>query len=143
MLDTKQKGILTELQCITASNELGYHISIPYGENSRYDFIADVNGRLLRIQVKSASPVKGSENLAFCFSCRSTRVNSQGNLSRKYSKNEIDFFCTFYRGKCYLVPVEECSTEKTLRFEKPKTNANVNLAEDYELEKQLIKIMEE
>ena len=143
MLDTKQKGILTELQCITAFNELGYHISIPYGENSRYDFIADVNERLLRIQVKSASPVKGNEDLAFCFSCRSTRVNSQGNLSRKYSKNEIDFFCTFYRGKCYLVPVEECSTEKTLRFEKPKTNAKVNLAEDYELEKQLIKIMEE
>ena len=31
MLESKQKGILTELQCITAFNQLGYHVSIPYG----------------------------------------------------------------------------------------------------------------
>ena len=30
ILDTKQKGNLTELQCITACYELGYNVSIPY-----------------------------------------------------------------------------------------------------------------
>ena len=143
MLDSKQKGILTELQCITAFNELGYHVSIPYGENSRYDFIADIDTMLLRIQVKSASPLKGAEKQAFCFSCRSTRVNTQGNISRKYTKNEIDYFCTFYLGKCYLIPVEECSTEKTLRFVQPPNCAKVNLAENYELQVQLQKIIKE
>ena len=142
-MDTKQKGILTELQCITAFNELGYHISIPYGENSRYDFIADIDGQLLKIQVKSSSPKKGEEDLAFCFSCRSTRVNSQGNVSRRYSKEEIDYFCTFYKNKCYLIPVEECSTEKTLRFQKPKNNSKANLAQNYELEIQIKKLLKE
>lgn len=48
-LATKQKGNLTELQCIAAFYELGYSVSIPYGENSRYDLIADINGRLIKV----------------------------------------------------------------------------------------------
>ena len=40
-LSSKEKGNLTELQCLTAIYELGYKASIPYGENSRYDFILD------------------------------------------------------------------------------------------------------
>lgn len=43
-LNPKQKGNLTELKCISAFYELGYQCSIPYGENSRYDFIADIDG---------------------------------------------------------------------------------------------------
>ena len=44
MLNKKQIGNLTELKCISAFYELGYSISIPYGENNRYDFIADIGG---------------------------------------------------------------------------------------------------
>lgn len=31
-LTSKEKGNLTELQCLTAFYELGYKVSIPYGE---------------------------------------------------------------------------------------------------------------
>ncbi len=48
-LSSKEKGNLTELQCLTAFYELGYKACIPYGEDSRYDFILDVDGILLRI----------------------------------------------------------------------------------------------
>lgn len=139
-LSSKQKGNLTELQCITAFYELGYAVSIPYGENSRYDFIADVNGKLLKIQVKTSTAKDNGAVIEF--SCRSTRVNSQGNISRTYTKEEIDYFCTYYNGKCYLVPVTECSANKKLRFEPTKSGQKVgiNFAEDYELEKQLKEI---
>ena len=139
-LSSKQKGNLTELQCITAFYELGYAVSIPYGENSRYDFIADVNGKLLKIQVKTSS-VKDNGSVIE-FSCRSTRVNSQGPISRTYTKEEIDYFCTYYQNQCYLIPIEECSKSKKLRFEPPKRGQKVgiNFASDYELEKQLDKI---
>ena len=140
MLDSKQKGNLTELQCITAFYELGIPVSIPYGENSRYDFIADIKGNLLRIQVKTSSPLKGAEEDAFNFSCRSTRVNSQGNFSRRYTEEEIEYFCTYYQGECYLVPVSECSTAKTLRFTAPKGKV-VHLAQNYLLEYQVNKIL--
>ena len=39
MVEKKQKGNLTELQCLTAFTELGYTVSIPYGDCAKYDFI--------------------------------------------------------------------------------------------------------
>ena len=115
-LNSKQKGNLTELQCLTSFYEQGCHVSLPYGENSRYDMIVDVNGKLLKVQVRTASLRKEDEN-AIEFSCRSTRVNSQGTISNKYTPDEIDYFATFWKGVCYLIPVTECSVSKTLRFD--------------------------
>lgn len=135
-LTSKEKGNLTELQCLTAFYELGYKVSIPYGENCRYDLILDVNNTLLRIQVKTS---KFIDEECFSFVTRSTRINSQGNFSRNYTKEEIDYFATFYRGKCYLVPVEECGVEKKLRFCYPSNGQKkgINLAENYELKNML------
>ena len=138
-LQTKQKGNLTELQCITAFYELGYHISIPYGENSRYDFIADINGKLIRIQCKTSHLVKEG---CIQFSCRSTRGTTGQAISHRYTEEEIEYFATFWEGKCYLVPVSECSTDKKIWFQAPKNNQKVGIhyAEEYELERQLREI---
>lgn len=140
-LNSKQKGNLTELQCLTAFYEQGCHVSLPYGENSRYDMIVDVNGKLLRVQVKTSSLKKEDEN-AIEFSCRSTRVNSQGVVSNRYTSNEIDYFATFWKGVCYLIPITECSVSKTLRFAPPKSGQikGISFAKDYELQTQLNKI---
>lgn len=135
-LSSKEKGNLTELQCLTAVYELGYKAAIPYGENSRYDFIIDIGNKLLRVQVKTSSTV---DKDSFKFSCRSTRVNSQGSVCRRYSAEEIDYFATYYNGKCYLVPVQECGAEKKMRYDYPSTGRKkgINLAENYELQKVL------
>lgn len=137
VLSSKQKGNLTELQCITAFYEQGYTVSIPYGENCRYDFIADVDGKLLKIQVKTSRVRK--ENESIVFACRSTNVNTKTTTYHRYTKEQIDYFATFWNGKCYLVPVEECSAEKTLRFCYPSSGQKrgISLAEDYELTKVL------
>ena len=51
------------------------------------------------------------------------------------TKEQIDYFATWYKGKVYLIPVEECSTSKTLRFAPPSNNnQNYNKAENYEIE---------
>jgi len=141
-LNTKQKGNLTELECITAFYKLGYCVSIPYGENSRYDFIADINGHLIKVQAKTAS-LKNKNPDAIEFSCRSTRVNASGNFSRRYTEDEIDFFVTYWENQCYLVPVKECSVSKTLRFKPPKNGqtSGISFAKDYELLKQIEKIL--
>ncbi len=142
-LTAKQKGNLTELQCLTAFYEQGCHVSLPYGENSRYDMIVDVDGFLIKVQVKTSSLKKGSENNeAISFSCRSSHVNSSGVKNIKYTKEEIDYFATFWDGQCYLIPVSECSTEKTLRFVPPKSGQikGIVFASDYTIQKQLTKI---
>lgn len=145
ILSTKAKGNLTELQCITAFYELGYQVSIPYGENSRYDFIADIEGKLIRVQVKTSSPVRNSEG-AITFQTRSTRINSTQNISHPYTKEEIDYFATYWDGKCYLIPITETShTTKTLRFIPPKNGQvkGIKFAQEYELAKQLQILKEE
>ena len=140
-LTSKQKGNLTELQCLSAFVEQGCGVSIPYGDNSKYDFIADVDGRLFKIQVKTSS--LKDEN-AIKFSCRTTHVNCKGIKNERYSSNEVDFFATYWKNQCYLIPVSECSVEKTLRFAPPKSGQlkGITFAKDYELAKQLEKVKE-
>lgn len=143
-LNSKQKGKLTELQCITAFIQQGCSVSIPYGDDSRYDFIADIDGQLIKVQVKTSSLKKNTEN-AIAFSCRSTHVNCSGVKNIRYNAKEIDYFATYWDNQCYIVPIEESSVEKILRFAPPKNGQikGVAFAKDYTLEKQLNKIKEE
>ena len=143
MLKNKDKGIVTELQCIVAFNQLGCHVSVPYGENSRYDMIVDIEGFLIKVQTKTASLSKDGGSIKF--KCESTYTDGHVVKTRKYNKSEIDYFCTYYNNQCYLVPVEECGSYKYLRFSAAKNNQTkgINLASDYELEKQIDKIIEE
>ena len=46
MIDTKIKGNITEMESMLAFMKLGYNVSIPFGEDSRYDFVVDINDKL-------------------------------------------------------------------------------------------------
>ena len=141
MLQSKQTGLITELQCMTYLYQLGYQVSVPYGENQRYDLIADINGKLIRLQCKSSS--LSDDETYITFRCVSTRTNSNEAIRRKYTPDEIDYFATFYNNQCYLVPVTECSTTKNLRFVPPKNGQTkgISFATDYTAEKQIEKIL--
>lgn len=141
-LTPKQKGNLTELQCLTAFVKQGCGVSIPYEDNSKYDFIADVDGKLFKIQVKTSTLI---DEGAIKFYCRSTHVNCSGVKNGRYSSDDIDFFATYWDGQCYLVPVAESYLAKTLRFVPPKSGQmeGISFAKDYELTKQLQKVKEE
>ena len=134
-MNTKRTGDITELQCITYLFELGFEISIPYGENSRYDFIIDNGKDLLKIQCKTCQVYKDK----IVIPCRSIRSNTKFNRMIAYSKDEIDYFITYYNHKCYMIPIEEGIKLKTLRFEKPRNNQvqNISYLADYEAEKVL------
>lgn len=141
-LTSKRKGNLTELQCMAAFVKEGCDISIPYGDNTKYDCIIDVDKRLLRIQIKTPYPMGES---TIQFSCRTTHVNCSGITNEKYPAGSIDYFATYWNNQCYLVPAEECMRVKTLRFTPPKNSQkkSVNFADEYILTKQLQKIKEE
>ncbi len=137
MLETKIKGNVTEMECMLAFMKLGYQISIPFGEDSRYDFVVDVNDKLYKIQCKTCSEVIENEQiLAIKFKTVRQSGSKATNWTRtKYGENEIDYFATSYQGICYLVPVKECSIEKTLRIVPPKNGQTkgINFLKDYEL----------
>lgn len=136
-MNTNQIGKITELEVLLYIQKLGYSVSIPFGDKDRYDQIWDIDGRLLRIQVKT-SHWTDEEHTCIEFKCESSSLRGSGTKNLKYSKTEIDYFATYWEGKCYLVPVEECSTKKKLRFKAPKTNISTcNFAKDYEVEEVL------
>lgn len=138
MNETKIKGLTTELQCQLFFTKLGYNVSVPLGEDCKYDFILDVDNVLIRIQVKTCHINKSNAGIEF--SCRSTQGNGSMIKNTFYSKESIDFFATFYNEQCYLVPVEECSSSKTLSFSNKRVNQNpVCFIENYEAEKQIDK----
>ena len=133
-LTAKQKGNVTELECLLAITKQGYKVSVPFGENCRYDLVADINNKLYRIQCKTARALHNSEG--FSFKTKSVVITAHGAKESTYSKNEIDFFATVYEGQCYLVPVEECGKEKSLRFCYPANGQKkgISLAKNYTLE---------
>lgn len=135
-MNTKQKGNLTELQCLTAFVKNGCAVSIPYGDCYQYDFIADVDGQLIKVQVKTSA--MKDEN-AIEFSCRSTYMNSKGAINVRYNAKNVDYFATYWNEQCYIVPFKECSVTKILRFAPTKSGQikGVTFAEDYTIEKQL------
>lgn len=123
MIDTKIKGNTTEMECMLEFMKKGCQVSIPFGEDCRYDFIVDVNGKLLRIQCKTCSENIDDNGIVSSIHFRTVRQsgsNAKISTRTKYTKEEIDYFATSFLGKCYLVPVEQCSNEKTLRIIPPK-----------------------
>lgn len=134
MKNTNQKGKITEIEILSKIMKLGYSVSIPFGDKDRYDQVWDINGKMLRIQVKTASPID-EEISAIKFKCTSV---SNGK-SHTYTKDEIDYFATYWNGEVYLIPIEECSVEKKLRFLPPKNGQTkgINWAKDYLVEEVL------
>lgn len=137
-MDSKFKGNLTELEVLTYMTRLGYQVSVPFGDRERYDQIWDVHGKLLKVQVKTASWVDES-NTAIKFSCRSSQRSHGKTKNTRYQEGEIDYFATFWDGQCYLVPLAETSNEKILRFEPPKNGQvkGITFADTYKVEEML------
>lgn len=55
-MDTNSKatGDTTEAYCLSTLLASGYSVSIPFGDNDKYDLIVDTGSRLLRVQCKTA-----------------------------------------------------------------------------------------
>lgn len=125
-MDTKQIGNLTELQCITRFYELGYSVSIPYGDSEKYDFIVDINNKLYKMQCKHATPAYTEDGQLDYLTIRTvwqTGYTKNKPFERhKYTSDDIDYFVTHWNGKNYIISVNECSTQKVLRILPPKNN---------------------
>lgn len=139
MNETKIKGLVNELKCHTYFTALGYNLSVPLGEDCRYDFIVDVDGFLIKIQAKTSR----LDNNGIIFSTKSSYKTSTGTVNKSYSEEEIDFFATIYKDECYLIPVSQTGkAEKKLLFKNENPSRNYACLEDYRAEKILKYIKE-
>ena len=134
LLNSHFKGRITELQVAEAFLSKGIQVSQPLVGDSRYDFIVDVNHQLLRIQVKTAT-LEENGNYIEIKTC-STHTNTQQTIVHSYSKEDVDYFATYFNNECYLIPIEIVGN-RTFRLRlKPTKNGqvkNINFAKDFTL----------
>ena len=129
-------GITTELLVAQKFIEKGFIVSIPYGNNSRYDMIVDTDTDCYRIQVKHASI---NTNGSYTVNTSNTVRTTVGNSRKYYTKDDIDFIVTVIKDQLVVIPVEmiEHSQSKIFRTVLPQYGAksNCNLIEDFSVER--------
>lgn len=130
--NTKAVGDTSEAAVLTALVRNGYSVSIPFGENQRYDLIADDGARLHRVQVKTGR-LRGA---VIIFACSSTHAHRNGT-TRSY-RGEVEFLAVYcpQNGKVYLLPEQEMTVSTAhLRLSRPLNNMakSIRWASEFEL----------
>jgi len=86
-MDTKLKADIAEAAVVTALLKRGFKVLKPIGDRLPYDLALDVNGKLLKIQVKSAWYYNGS----YTVDSRRTKTNRRRMLRSRYDDKDFDF----------------------------------------------------
>ncbi|HEY1978381.1 MAG TPA: group I intron-associated PD-(D/E)XK endonuclease [Candidatus Baltobacteraceae bacterium] len=117
--DTKRVGDLSEVIVLYAFVTMGYQVSVPWGENNRYDLILERGNTLLRIQVKTGRLRMGS----IWFNAYSSHAHRNG-AQRSY-RGDADYFGVYCPDvqRVFLVPVEDVTENQgCLRWERTKNS---------------------
>ena len=135
---SKQKGNIGEAKCLAKMVELRVPVSLPFGDNERYDMIIEHNNKLEKIQVKYSSEKTENNSIVF-----HTSSSTNHTTNKHYSNyvNDIDDFL-MYNGlneDIYYFPIEVIGNKKTIttRMGPPKNNQTKGclFSQDYLVEK--------
>lgn len=136
-------GDIGEAVCLAELVKRGVQVYLPFSENDPIDLIANFNGKLNKIQIKTSEKLKdGKIKWKLC----STVIIEGKSVRHIYTADEIDYYCLYNVETqiCLLVPLSmiKCTTEITFTY--PYTfcktaSANHNW-EDYTFDKILGKV---
>ena len=134
--NTKQTGDETEAQIIAALIEYGYSVSIPFGDNDRYDLIVDGESGLRRVQCKTG----WIEDDVVRFKTAS-KTTVDGSVTLTDYDGDIDAFAVRCKDtdELYWVPFEAAGRKNTyLRLTEPEIDhPSVKRAETYRFDQHL------
>ena len=133
----KVKGEIGESMILAELISKGMFVSIPFGENQRYDMIIDNGTRLFKVQCKTAWFKKNKKDVLIF------QTTSCWKGGRQNYIDEIDLFAVYSEEtkKVYIIFIDEAPSggDMKLRLLETKNNQskNVNWAYDYELDKRI------
>jgi hypothetical protein len=129
-MDTKMKGDIAEMEVQLKALKLGWDVLIPVGDRLPYDLVIIVNGKFIKIQVKSAWLSK--EEGVYKIDVRRTKTNRRVMKREKYTNDDFNFAIIFISdlNVFYVIPVEVFNSfagtitlhEKVSRQRKPKSH---------------------
>jgi len=100
----------------------GWNVLFPFGENSRYDLVAEKKGKFIKVQVKYVTPLEG----ALSVGCKSS--NNWSVLA--YTPDQIDFYAVYnpQSEKVYFISVRDANKSVvSLRVREPKNNQHTKI----------------
>lgn len=105
-MDTKLKGDIAEQAAILQGLKRGWGVMIPVGDRLPYDLVFDVEGKLIRIQVKSAWIDDPSQN--YVVDNRRCKTNRRVMIKDTYEHKDFDFALVYLKelDLFYVFPVE-------------------------------------
>lgn len=127
-MHTKLKGDIGELLVAKRLLEKGWNISFPYGENLRYDLIAERKGIMKRVQVKAVKP----KNNVLQINCRSSNNWSVHNY--KVTDFEVLAVADLDSNNVYFIPSKKIRhrlISLRLKAAKNSQSKKINFAEDF------------
>jgi hypothetical protein len=132
--DAKRVGDVSEVAVIAAFTKLGFRVSVPFGENHRYDLIVDDGEKLSRVQVKTGRVRNG----VIIFNCCSTHGHRRTATKTRPYTGQIERLAMYCpdNEKVYVVPEPElCRSKIQLRLAPPRNNMvkTIRWASRYEL----------
>lgn len=133
-METHRRGDFTEAAAIAELKRRNIPVSLPFGDNERYDAVVEApDGSLLRLQIKTGR----LENGTVKFDAESSHTNSQRTIRKPY-EGDIDYFLVYSHDidELYLIAEEAVNSSMRLRVEKPKRpHPKINPAERYAFDK--------
>lgn len=110
-MDTKLKADIAESAVTTELLKRGFRVLKPVGDRLPYDLAVDRNGKLIRIQVKSAWFYRG----AYKVDARMTKTNRRIIIRKYYNKNDFDVAIIYIQDVniFYIMPQQVFSSYKS------------------------------
>lgn len=110
---SKQQGNVGHAAALFYYSSLGWNVSNPITDCTDYDFLAEDNGVVYKIQVKTTRFMKDSGNYEVSI------VTSGGNQKecwrKELDKESLDYlFVLVENGDCYSIPINEISSNTTI-----------------------------
>ena len=105
-MDTKLKGDIAEQAVILLALKQGWGVLKPVGDRLPYDMVFDINGKFVKIQVKSAWFDESRQN--YVVDNRRTKTNRRLMLREKYNESDFDFAIIYLEeiNIFYIMPVD-------------------------------------
>ena len=132
-MNSKNKGNIGEAIAIAEFTKRNIQVSIPFGDNARYDLVADFNGKLNKIQVKYCNQKITSHDSISCPCASSTNHTTY--------QGDIDYF-VFYLvewNEILIVDINEVKNRKSICFRKDKPKSlngkDYHIISDYTFKK--------
>lgn len=117
-MTTKQLGNIGEAKALAKLVSMNIPVYVGFGDNERADLVAEFNGKLNKLQVKTSEKFEDNQ---FVVSLKSSTIRNQNHYYHTYNASEIDYFVIYNleSDTLLLLPIKEFENRTQVKFRIP------------------------